>query len=797
MQSRRQTSAGPEQLLFDATEVVGREIDGARRRRPPWPCPRWRRAGAVSVAFGAVALAGCTDEVELDASERELTPSPSAEFDPGSGIIPLPNALLINPATGRLNVPPRCGEEPGSAAEGLRNTLNQLDGFGTSRLDLVATFSAPVDAASLDGRVVLLRLAERGVPVIPPEPPVPIDVLVTTTQRAAPDCASSSAVPAVVIRPRGVLRDASTYGVLIASGVTTTDGVPFEPTVTWSLVRQETAPVEFAAGSPANAAPIHNATPFDAADPDELASLRGLDQLWRGYAPLLAGLDALGPVVLPGQIESRDDMLVAWAFGTQTIGGVFDPDVDGSPASAIEASTAPLVVGAPAAGEGAPVSIEQAFAAALPGVPCEALGCAAIGTLYAAGPASMPPTFTSSSYLTGDDCESPNVATGAFGDPVAPARVCQRQLPVVAVVPLAPPPASGYPTLIFAHGIGRSKEDLLPLAGTLAAAGIASVAVDALDHGVRAVQISTDAAAGCDGAGEGRPCTDVFGPTCAPQCYAPLLSSNLGVTRDHLRQTVLDHMALARALAECAEPGACGTLQVDPSRIGFIGQSLGSLIGGVSVAVTPDVSAGVLNVGGADWLQVLTETQTLGIRCPLVDALIAGGVIEGQPWNLGANPDATCAGDAWKTTPGFLNFASAARWILDPVDGVNFAREYAVAGAPAVLIGEVVDDPVVPNAATATFAEALGLTPAEGALATSATPDPTPAALEPGSVWLRYANVPGNPEMMFPGNGYGHASLLQPAEPTSTMAEGSGQLGTIRLRVDSVAFLLSHLGGTP
>jgi hypothetical protein len=784
MQSLRQTIAEPEGRRIDGAEI-GWKVEPRRAGQPRTAC----------ALLGLLALAGCTDEVEIDPGETALTPPPTAEFDPGEGIVPLPNTLLIDPATGRLQVPARCGEEPGSAAEGLRNTLNQLDGFGTSRLQLVATFSEPVDPASLTGRVALVRVAERGAPVLPPEAPVPVEVFPASTPRATADCSSSSAVPAVVIQPQQVLREASSYAVVIARGVTTEGGVEFEPSVTWSLVRQGEAPVRFADGSPATAAPVYNATPFDAAEPEGLASLRGLDQLWRGFAPLLAGLDMLAPLVLPGQVESRDDLLLAWAFTTQTITDVFNPDVAGSPANAILAGSAPLVVGAPAAGAGAPVSIEQAFAAALPGVPCEALGCAAIGTLYAAGPASMPPTFTSSSYLTGDNCSLPAAATGAFGDPVAPTLTCQRQLPVLAVVPSAPPPATGYPTLIFAHGIGRSKEDLLPLAGTLAAAGIASVSVDALDHGVRAVQISTDAAAGCDRAGDDRPCAEVLGPTCAPQCYAPLLSSNLGVTRDHLRQTVLDHLALSRALAGCAEPGACGTLQVDPARIGFVGQSLGALIGGVSVAVADDVSAGVLNVGGADWLRVLTETETLGIRCPLVDALIAGGVIDGDPWNGGDNPAATCVGDAWKEDPGFRDFASAARWILDPVDAVNFASAYAGPSAPPVLVSEVVGDPVVPNVATAAFAEALGLTPSQGALAASATPDPTPAAVEPGSVWIRYQNLDANPAMMFPGNAYGHGSLLQPAEPSPSMAEGSGQLGTIRMRVDAVSFLVSHLGG--
>jgi hypothetical protein len=795
MQSRH-TIAGPEERRIDGEGIGWKEEPRSGRHRHR-RAPYWRAGPPIraSALLGLLALAACTDEVDIDPAETALTPPPTAEFDPAAAIVPFPNALLVDPATGRLQVPPRCGEEPGSAAEALRNTLNQLDGFGTSRLDLVATFSEPVDPASLDGRVALLRIAERGAPVLSPEGPVAIDVLTTRTQRSAPDCQSSSAVPAVVIRPREVLRESSTYAVVIARGVTTEGGDEFEPSVTWSLVRQEQAPVRFAEGSPATAAPVYNATPFDAADPEGLASLRGLDQLWRGFAPLLGGLDTLAPLALPGQIDSRDDLLLAWSFTTQTITDMFNPDVAGSPANAILAESAPLEVGAPAAGAGAPVSIEQAFAAALPGVPCESLGCAAIGTLYAAGQASPAPTFTSSSYLTGDDCSQPAAATGAFDDPIAPARVCQRQLPVLAVVPSAPPPATGYPTLIFAHGVGRSKEDLLPLAGTLAAAGIASVSVDALDHGVRAVQISTDPATGCDRAGADRPCTDVFGPTCAPQCYAPLLSANLAVTRDHLRQTVLDHLALAHALAGCAAPGACGALQVDPARIGFVGQSLGALVGGVSVAVTGDVSAGVLNVGGADWLQVLTETQTLGIRCPLVDALIAAGVIEGEAWNLGDNPNATCVGDAWKDDPGFRDFASAARWVLDPVDAVNFTRAYAAPGAPPVLVSEVVGDVLVPNAATATFADGLGLTPVDAAVAASPTPEPTPAVLEPGSVWVRYQNIAANPAMMFPGNAYEHGSLLQPAEPPPDAAEGSGELGTVQMRVDAVTFLASHLGG--
>jgi dienelactone hydrolase len=763
---------------------------GLRRARSPL------RAALLFLVAGA-----CVDPVDVDPDETvgaERTSPPTAVFDPASRIVPLPNAILMDSATGRVNLPPACGEQPGSGAEGVRLTLNQLDGFGTSRQSLVASFSEPVEPGSLDGRVALVRLTARGQPVIPPEGPVPIDVLTSSSSQASPDCSSSYQLPNVVIRPRQPLQQASTYAVVIAQGVTNQAGADFQPSVTWALVRQKEQPVRFAAGSGASEPPIHNATPFDPAEPAQLASLRGLDLLWQGHAPLLSAVDLLAPLVLPGSVAGRDDILLAWAFSTETISDPFDPNVDGSPASWIAANVAPLALPAPAAGAGAPLSVEQVFAGALPGVPCESLGCAAIGAVYTASPVSAPPTFTSSSYLTGDDCSAVASATGAFSDPVAPVRTCERPLPVLAFVPSTPPPATGYPTIVFAHGIGRSTEDLFAIAGSFAAAGMVSVAVDAVDHGIRAVQISTDASAGCDGTvGPGRQCTTQFGPTCAPQCYQPLLSANLAVTRDHLRQTVLDHFALTKALAACGEPDACGSLLVDPARIGFVGQSLGSLIGAVSVAVSSDISAAVLNVGGADWLQVLSETQTLAIRCPLVDALIASGVIAGEPWNLGQNPAATCVDDDWKADPGYLQFASAARWILDPVDAVNYARALTLAGAPPLLVSEVVNDPVVPNSATATLTAALALQPTVAAIATDPNPDPTAAALAEGSVWIRYQNLDADPGTMFPGNAFGHGSLLSPATPSATMVAPSGELGTIRVRVDALSFLATHLGGTP
>ena len=749
------------------------------------------------VALG-VAL-GCVDSVSIDSSERvSLLPAsllPVAEFDPGARILPLPNALLKSRVTGRLELPPSCGEEPGSSAASLRASLNQLDGFGTSRASLVATFSEPVAEDSLEGRVFLVRVAERGQPLERFEGLVPLDALAATSQRFAADCSSSSAVSNLTLRPRVPLRGSSTYAVILANGISASDGRPFAASPTWALVRQSEPPVRFADAEAE--LPEHNATPFDPGDPAGLASLRGLELLWNGHAPLLAGLDPLLPQLLPEGTGTRDDLLLAWAFDTQTLGDPLDPSLEGSAAQQLTASVPAPVLGTPLAGEGAPLSVEEFFASALPGAPCSALGCAAIGAVYAQSPLTAAPTFASASFLQGDDCSALGSRAGAFDDPIAPSKVCERQLPGLVFVPLAPAGPSGYATVVFGHGLSRSKEDLLVLAGTLASAGIASVAIDWPDHGERAARVSSDALIGCDGAGPGRPCSDRFGPTCAPQCFAPILSADLPTTRDHLRQGVLDHLALEAGLRHCAQPGACAGLHIDPARLGYLGHSLGALIGGVSTALSTSTGAAALHAGAGDWLQIVVESDSDAVRCSLVDGLIAAGVVTGEPWSGGTNPMAACLEDGWRSQPRFVEFAAAARWILDPIDPVNYAGPRAAeeSGAGPLLLAEIAGDAVIPNSATETLGVALGLTAEPAEPATPTTSTPSAAALAPGSRWLRYAGSAADSETGSPGNAYGHGSLLAPAAPAAGMAAGSGELGTLRLRLDTLGFFATHLGG--
>ena len=74
-------------------------------------------------------------------------------------------------------------------------------------------------------------------------------------------------------------------------------------------------------------------------------------------------------------------------------------------------------------------------------------------------------------------------------------------------------------------------------------------------------------------------------------------------------------------------------VRVDPAHITYAGHSLGAFLGGITVSVATDVRASLLNVGGAGWADFLENTDTLLIRCSVVDGLITAGILMGDKWN--------------------------------------------------------------------------------------------------------------------------------------------------------------------
>lgn len=760
-----------------------------------------------------IAMSGCPD-VKTDPGEGpgQIGSAPTVEFDPGNAIIPFPNNLVLDPTTGKVNAPATACE--GAAAKAVREgVLNQLDGFGTYEAGMQVTFTSDVDMSTVTPDTV--KMFERAKDGMALATPKPIDVFIqpsTALRFSASDCTMPKSVNAITIIPTVPLDEHATYTVALLSGIKTTNGADYGPSFTWALVRQATDPVKLADGcnyaQPDSCTIISEQTPLTPGGdangngvPDQ-TEIVGLDQLWKAEAQALALLD---PVVG----NDRSKVLVAWEVNTQTTTDPLDPMVSGSPASKLgntpllgmqsivcnkDPNTCPngydytaqpfaqcnggesgavcfleIALGASACGAGcAPADIYAAGKQV-----CQLVGCSQVGDIMAGG-------------LAADDFQTslPNPLPGGapipgqWSDPVHPTAQGGGILQVLAFVPAGNQiPANGYPTVIFGHGLTRSKNDLFAIGPQLAAKGYAAVAIDFVASGSRAIKISDDASLGCNGTPN---------PSAAPQCYSPILSTNLGQTRDNIRQTVLDLERLSNAIAACGatnckSANSTGNLQVDPAKIEYIGQSLGGIIGTIFTAVSPRVKASVLNVAAGGLLDVLEHTDSLGIRCQLVNGLIDAGILQGDKWNPQAGTG-LCTTDAWKTNPAYQQFSGIARIVLDPADPANFL---GLLSQRRFLEQEVIGDQVVPNFATEHAYVYAGVMPVDADPATSTTPAPSAAlsAMPMANHWLQYKPLPASGQ--FPGNTFAHGSLLAPAN-----GNADGKLGTVRMQTDAIYFLL-------
>ena len=715
-----------------------------------------------------VGAAGCPD-VNVDPGEGvNDTPAsgPIVEFDPSNKIIPFPNNLLLDPTTGKVNLPEQCGESATSKAT-REQVLNKLDGFGTYQVGMRVTFNEPVDETSLAGKVVLYKRASvSGATVTPADPftamPVPTLLRKGTTTRFTLDCASSSQIDSLTIVPLVPLDQKSIYTVALLAGVKTADGDDYGASFTWSLIRQAEDPVTLAdpTCNPGTGTCViaSDRTPLDPGNPvdddmdgigDDLESLNGIDLLWKAHSTGVAFLETKG--------HARSDLLLAWDFKTQTVTDPLDPTVAGSPASMVltgplvgissltcdfDATTCPRGInrGAqpysqctdPATAAGNTqcyLKIALGVVAGASGLAiyptgqavCASLGspspCLAVGDVVAGGlvsrnyqldlPAVVPaPT-------TGPNVGNPNFGgpiPGPWSDPINPAFQKNTIIQVLAIIPAA---AGPHATVVFGHGFTSSKKAVFAIGAQLAGAGFASVTIDLGGHDTRAVRISTDAAAGCADVGGAAPDPGGGTDTRTTACYAPFLSANLGTTRDGLRQTVLDLQGLVAGLKGCGATG-CAPLAVDTAHIVYAGQSLGGIVGSMVTATQSDIKAAALNVPGVGWGDIFENTERNDFRCPLVDALIDSGLLTGAKSSTTGTTaprlqitGGLCTTPAWTMQPGYATFAATARWVLDPADPANFTRKLA---ARKFLIQEVVGDTVVPNVATDREAALVGLT---------------------------------------------------------------------------------------
>ncbi len=754
----------------------------------------------VVLAMTAIA-AGCLDQAEVDETETAelLVSSPQIQdFDPSNSIIPFPNVLLLSPTTGLNTLPATCGESTG--AQGLREgVLNTLDGAGTWLPAVFATFTAQVDLASTAGRVFLVKRVADPTDAVA----VPAQVGRFQTIRydeALPTCGAANVIEAITVTPVVPLDDDSVYTVAVLQGVTSTDGEEFQPSTTWFFSRQLAAPVSIfdqdENGVLTTSDVVFNNTPLDQFDPrdanangvaDTIESLAGIQRLFGLNQTFLPYVDVALDTVT-GEEVTRDDILIAWSFKTQTVEAPLDPAGAG-PAAFVTENAALAGPFGPIAGAPAGATVEQFYEANLGAGICTQLPCAAIGNVF--GGALDAPNFQVAGPNTGALTDP---VPGPWSNPLNPTEQPGDPLEILAVRPATPAPATGYPLVVFAHGITRSKGDLLAIAGQLAGLGIATVAIDWPLHGSRAVQIFPTGSACQDPSDAG-----AADPTLSPACFAPILSSNLPATRDGFRQGALDIMSLIAAMTnECAAPDGvanCNGFAINADAVGYIGQSLGAIIGTLPVAMQGGFKAAVFNVGGVSLTTILENTDSNRIKCPLIDALINNGTLQGKLWlqpdNSFNEVDALCVQTntalpiAVASEPAYRSFAAATRWIADPCDGVNFLDVIGgrvAAGDLHVLVQQVEGDAVVPNESTAIIGRLLGFASATDATTPTVPPFSPSAGLADSATaaaWLNYSSDTVT---------YGHGSLLQPAAATP-----QGQAATAQMQTDAFTFLATQL----
>jgi pimeloyl-ACP methyl ester carboxylesterase len=717
---------------------------------------KWLACLALATSFGAT---GCPD---ITVDENEGLPGPTVEFDTSNKIIPFPNNLLLNPATGKLAIPAGCnpngGTETPTAAALREGVLNTLDGFGTFKTTLNVTFNQPVDAASLDGHVFLYKVTANPAD----STAIPVVAVPGKTVRFDAACANRQLIDQVTFVPMVPLEGKSTYVVGLTEGIKAAAGGDFLPSFVWGIVRSKERPVTLDdAGNI-----ISDKTPLDPTVEADKAQLLGINLLWEAHEQPLLFLEAKG--------QAQNTLLLGWSFNTQTVTEPLTATVAGTPAESA-AATPPLAgVATVAPGEAFLRANLLANSCSADGGP---LPCQTVALVLSAGLLSKQFQIDTPNPLGGGAA-----IPGPWGDPIKPAVTHDPALganpgggaPIGVIMATSTVCTANCPTIVFGHGLGSNKNTVAAIMAQVASRGFNVVAIDFVAHGSRAVRNSDAAALGC----AGTPTTNT-----APQCFAPFLSPNLATTRDNIRQSVIDVHALISALKACGTTN-CGALSVDPTKISYMGISLGGIMGSTITGSNTDLKASVLNVPGVGWVDILENTQSLAIRCSLVDGLIDAGILVGdKSAPLGAPTTGLCIGEDWKTQPGYIQFSVIGRWILDPADPVNFTRTLA---ARKILIQEVIGDQVVANVTTETEGALVALTPAAADPATSGTPAPS-AAISTDPTANKFVQYPTLPAAgAFPGNAFQHASLLAPIPSVA------GQLGTARLQTDAIAFLLAN-----
>ena len=175
-------------------------------------------------------------------------------------------------------------------------------------------------------------------------------------------------------------------------------------------------------------------------------------------------------------------------------------------------------------------------------------------------------------------------------------------------LPSGAKPSGGWPVAIFGHGFTDNKNNSpFGVAAIMASNGIATIAINVVGHGrgpgstLTVFTTTGPVTFPAGGRGVDQNLDGVIEPSEGLNALPP---RTLIGSRDGQRQTVVDLMQLVRVLEVGVDVDGDGSVDLDPSRIYYFGQSLGGIYGTVLLALEPSVRAGAPNVPGGPFVEV-------------------------------------------------------------------------------------------------------------------------------------------------------------------------------------------------
>lgn len=490
------------------------------------------------------------------ASLWTFTPTSRTEIamDVASQRMPLPFDLLIDRTTGRISIPPSAKDRP-VEAEGKRR-LSEYDGWGLSS-GLMFETTAPVGAVTAKD----VELYEAS------DPPQRIDVTLKVHTDQKHIEVTPSALP---------LKEGTTYGLVVRDSFVDAAGRPVIPMSIGQFMRTK-API----------AEMNHSNIGGVADEDAAR----VEWTRQRVSKLL---DTVG----------RAHAVTAWPYTTQTVFARVQAAMDKAAA-----------IGPPVK----PANLQHLTPlAALADFPLNTSLVSVQDVYY--GTLSLP------SWL--DDKTRDWHVDGSY---------VMRDVQFTLTVPRN---ANGpVPVVMFGHGLMTESRFVLALGDALASRGFAAIAIDFPYHGgqsrcsdqsvVETIDPQTGKATALPPCQSGSTCNE-FG-RCVdgngkgnnlalwPVLNYPVASGaafieidHIANTKDHFQQALVDFSELRRSL-QGADWGGL-TVKLDGSKLYYAGQSLGGILGGAFLPYAPEVQRAVLNVPGADVVDLYKNSPTFGAQ---------------------------------------------------------------------------------------------------------------------------------------------------------------------------------------